>query len=211
MLLRVDGIHRQGEDRTLVVIGYDALPMAREADAALAERLLARDEDALRSAIDSFGDIVYGMARRIVVDPNLAEEVAQDTFLALWRRPGAFDAARGSLQAFLAGIARNKAIDLVRKEESLRRTKDSLLAEAEKASEEVVLNEQFEERQEVLAALRELTQVQREAIVLAYYGGRTYREVAVELAIPEGTAKTRLRDGLIRLRELIPSDRGPGR
>lgn len=195
----------------LVVIGYDALPMAREADAALAERLLARDEDALRSAIDSFGDIVYGMARRIVVDPNLAEEVAQDTFLALWRRPGAFDAARGSLQAFLAGIARNKAIDLVRKEESLRRTKDSLLAEAEKASEEVVLNEQFEERQEVLAALRELTEVQREAIVLAYYGGRTYREVAVELAIPEGTAKTRLRDGLIRLRELIPSDRGPGR
>jgi RNA polymerase sigma-70 factor (ECF subfamily) len=185
--------------------------MAREADAALAERLLARDEDALRSAIDSFGDIVYGMARRIVVDPNLAEEVAQDTFLALWRRPGAFDAARGSLQAFLAGIARNKAIDLVRKEESLRRTKDSLLAEAEKASEEVVLNEQFEERQEVLAALRELTEVQREAIVLAYYGGRTYREVAVELAIPEGTAKTRLRDGLIRLRELIPSDRGPGR
>ncbi|MEA2447005.1 MAG: polymerase sigma-70 factor, subfamily [Actinomycetota bacterium] len=193
-----------------VVISYDALLMDREEDAALAERLLVRDEAALRTAIDAYGDVVYGMARRIVIEPSLAEEVAQDTFLALWRRPGAFDSARGSLQAFLAGIARNKAIDLVRREESLRRTKDSLLAEAEQASEEVVLNERVEERQEVLAALRGLTEVQREAIVLAYFGGRTYREVAVELDIPEGTAKTRLRDGLIHLRELITSSREPG-
>jgi len=190
-----------------VVIGYDALPMNREADAALAERLLVRDQEALRTAIDSYGEVVFGMARRIVIEPSLAEEVAQDTFLALWRRPGAFDAARGSLQAFLAGIARNKAIDLVRREESLRRTKESLQAEAEKASTEVVLNERVEERQEILAALRGLSAVQREAIVLAYFGGRTYREVAAELEIPEGTAKTRLRDGLLRLRELLSTTR----
>lgn len=189
------------------MIGYDALPMDREADAALAERLLVRDQDALRTAIDSYGEVVFGMARRIVIEPSLAEEVAQDTFLALWRRPGAFDAARGSLQAFLAGIARNKAIDLVRREESLRRTKESLQAEAEKASTEVVLNERVEERQEILAALRGLSAVQREAIVLAYFGGRTYREVAAELEIPEGTAKTRLRDGLLRLRELLSTTR----
>lgn len=190
-----------------MVIGYDALPMDREADAALAERLLVRDQEALRTAIDSYGEVVFGMARRIVIEPSLAEEVAQDTFLALWRRPGAFDAARGSLQAFLAGIARNKAIDLVRREESLRRTKESLQAEAEKASTEVVLNERVEERQEILAALRGLSAVQREAIVLAYFGGRTYREVAAELEIPEGTAKTRLRDGLLRLRELLSTTR----
>ena len=194
-----------------MVIGYDALPMEREADAALAERLLGRDESALRIAIDSYGDVVFGMARRILIEPSLAEEVAQDTFLALWRRPGAFDASRGSLQGFLAGIARNKAIDLVRREESLRRTKESLLAEAEKESDEAVATERVEERQEVLAALRGLSAVQREAIVLAYFGGRTYREVAEELGIPEGTAKTRLRDGLIRLRELLPSNKGPGR
>ncbi|HYI46141.1 MAG TPA: sigma-70 family RNA polymerase sigma factor [Actinomycetota bacterium] len=181
--------------------------MDREADAALAERLLVRDQEALRTAIDSYGEVVFGMARRIVIEPSLAEEVAQDTFLALWRRPGAFDAARGSLQAFLAGIARNKAIDLVRREESLRRTKESLQAEAEKASTEVVLNERVEERQEILAALRGLSAVQREAIVLAYFGGRTYREVAAELEIPEGTAKTRLRDGLLRLRELLSTTR----
>lgn len=185
--------------------------MEREADAALAERLLIRDESALRTAIDSYGEVVFGMARRILIEPSLAEEVTQDTFLALWRRPGAFDASRGSLQGFLAGIARNKAIDLVRREESLRRTKESLLAEAEKESDEAVATERVEERQEVLAALRGLSAVQREAIVLAYFGGRTYREVAEELGIPEGTAKTRLRDGLIRLRELLVSNKGPGR
>ena len=194
-----------------MVISYDALPMEREADAALAERLLVRDESALRLAIDSYGEVVFGMARRIVIEPSLAEDVAQDTFLALWRRPGAFDASRGSLQGFLAGIARNKAIDLVRREESLRRTKESLLAEAEKESDEAVATERVEERQEVLAALRGLSAVQREAVVLAYFGGRTYREVADELGIPEGTAKTRLRDGLIRLREMLSSDRGQSR
>ncbi|HWL65866.1 MAG TPA: sigma-70 family RNA polymerase sigma factor [Actinomycetota bacterium] len=176
------------------------------ADAALAERLLVRDETALRSVIDLYGDVVFGMARRIVIEPSLAEEVAQDTFLALWRRPGAFDPGRGSLKGFLAGIARNKAIDLVRREESLRRTKDSLLAEAEQASEPPSEHERIEEGQEVAAALRGLSLVQREAIVLAYYGGRTYREVAEELQIPEGTAKTRLRDGLIRLKLLLSSE-----
>ena len=176
-------------------------------DLDLARRLLDRDETALRRAIDLYGDLVFGMARRILVDQTLAEEVAQDTFLALWRRPGAFDASRGTLQAFLAGIARNKAIDAVRKEESARRTRDALMAEQEVPSGRPRGNEYVEERYEMLAALRELSEVQREAIVLAYFGGRTYREVADELGIPEGTAKTRLRDGLTRLRQVLQSTR----
>jgi RNA polymerase sigma-70 factor, ECF subfamily len=181
--------------------------MDRAEDAELAERLLERDEEALQRVIAAHGQVVLAMARRIVSEPSLAEEVAQDTFVALWRRPGAYDPLRGSLQSFLVGIARNKGIDLVRREEALRRTRKSLLAEAGAASTPRPATELVEERQRVKAALEGLSRVQREAIVLAYFGGRTYREVARELDIPEGTAKTRLRDGLIRLKQLIGSGR----
>jgi RNA polymerase sigma-70 factor (ECF subfamily) len=172
-------------------------------DVQLIERLLVRDESALREVIDEYGGVVHGMARRVLADPTLAEEVAQDTFLALWRRPGAFDPARGSLQSFLLGIVRNKAIDLVRKEESLRRTRDVLAQELPVTEPTHDPGAEVEERQRVKAALSTLSDVQREAVVLAYFGGRTYREVATELGIPEGTAKTRLRDGLMKMRELM--------
>lgn len=169
----------------------------------LADRLMARDQAALRELMDLYGGIVFGMAKRVLLDPNMAEEVAQDAFIALWRRPGAYDPARGSLQSFLLGVTRNKAIDLVRKEETIKRTKDSLISEFETASKETTPHEGLVEREQVRDALRALTGVQREAVVLAYFGGRTYREVAEELGIPEGTAKTRLRDGLTRLRHLM--------
>jgi RNA polymerase sigma-70 factor, ECF subfamily len=187
---------------------YDDPSMEREADARQAARLLDRDERALREVIEAYGGAVYGVARRIVAEPALAEEVAQDVFLALWRRPGAYDPGRGGLQSFLLGIARNKAIDLVRREESLKRAKEALAAEFAGSSEAEPAGAGMEEREEVRSALAKLSDVQREAIVLAYFGGRTYREVAGELRIPEGTAKTRLRDGLIRLRELMAT---PGR
>lgn len=177
------------------------------ADAELAQRLMARDESALREAISLYGGIVNGMARRVLADPTLAEEVAQDAFLSLWRRPGAFDPDRGSLKTFLTSIARNKAIDLVRKEETLKRTKDSLLQEVKGAETTVSFQHHVEDHTEVLAALHRLPVQQREAIVLAYFGGRTYREVAEELSTPEGTVKTRMRDGLIKLRKLVTEGR----
>lgn len=180
--------------------------MTSTPDASLAERLLARDERALREVIDTYGPAVHGMARRVIAEPSFAEEVAQDTFLALWRRPGAFDSSRGNLRSFLLGVARNKAVDLVRREQGRRRTRDALAAEIEATSTEVGGTEQMAEvdrREEVKQALARLSEVQRQAIVMAYYGGRTYREVAAELGIPEGTAKTRLRDGMLRLRELL--------
>lgn len=180
--------------------------MPHRGDAQLVDRLLARDDRALPEVIATHGAVVYGMARRIVRDATLAEEVAQDTFVALWRRPAAFDPERGSLKVFLVGVARNKAIDLVRREERLRRTKESLLAEVQ--SNLGGTNESIEGTQDVRAALKGLTAIQREAIVLAYFGGRTYREVAEELGIPEGTAKTRLRDGLIKLRGLMAPTTG---
>jgi RNA polymerase sigma-70 factor, ECF subfamily len=191
----------------IVTRRYDGSFMDRKADAELAARLFDRDERALREVIDSYGGAVHGIARRIVAEPARAEEVAQDVFLALWRRPGAYDPTRGSLQSFLLGVARNKAIDLVRREEAFKRARDALAAEFDPSSEEAPAGLAFEERAEVRTALAGLSQVQREAIVLAYFGGRTYREVAIELGIPEGTAKTRLRDGLTRLRELMGTSR----
>jgi len=176
---------------------------APNSNAQLARRLYERDETALSEAMEVYGGVVLGMACRIVAEPTFAEEVVQDTFLALWRRPGAYDPRRGSLKTFLLGIARNKGIDLVRREKALQRTKDSLLKEAETSTTPKSPNERMEEQQEVRDALLQLSAAQREAIVLAYFGGRTYREVASELGIPEGTVKTRVRDGLGKLGSLI--------
>jgi RNA polymerase sigma-70 factor (ECF subfamily) len=177
--------------------------VAVASDEEILERLLARDETTFRSVVEGHGSAVYGIARRVLADPNLAEEVAQDTFVALWRRPGAFDPARGNLRSFLLVVARNKAVDLVRREEARKRATESLLKEAAAASEIAVQDEHIEDRAEIRKALSQLSLVQREAIVLAYFGGRTYREVALELKIPEGTAKTRLRDGLVKLKSLL--------
>ena len=169
-------------------------------DGALAARLMERDEGALREAMHMYGGFVYGMAKKVLADPTLAEEVAQDSFLALWRRPGAFDPGRGSLKTFLVSIARNNAIDLVRREEAARRAKDSLMEEFETRVQSTGFEDEVGRRADLSGQLARLSPVQREAIVLAYFGGRTYREVASELGIAEGTAKTRLRDGLTKLR-----------
>jgi RNA polymerase sigma factor (sigma-70 family) len=178
------------------------LVMEKQTEASVAERLMARDESALRELIDRYGSIVLGVARRIVAEPSYAEEVAQDAFVALWRRPGSFDPARGSLQSFLVGIARNKAVDLVRREESMRRRTEDLLAEAATGPATTTMD-RVHDVTDIQRAMSLLPEVQRQAISLAYFGGRTYREVAAELDIPEGTAKTRLRDGLLRLRQAM--------
>lgn len=184
--------------------------MRDEVEGELLAGLLARDDSALRRVIALHEGPVYAMARKVLVDPVLAEDVAQDTFIALWRRPGAFDPERGSMRSFLVGVARNKAIDLVRKEESLRRTKGALLAENEGMAPKSpgTTIEKAEQRHDLITALGRLSAAQREALVLAYFGGRTYREVAAELDIPEGTARTRLRDGLIKLRAVMERQEG---
>ena len=179
-------------------------------EAEVLTRLFARDEEALRKVVDAEASLVYGMARRVLGDSPLAEEVAQDTFLALWRRPGAFDPERGTLRSFLLGVARNKAVDAVRKEERFARTREALIGEAPDQSNVSGEDETIMRRDEIKNALAGLSALQREALVLAYFGGRTYREVAEELGIPEGTAKTRLRDGLSSLRTLLERSRKSG-
>ncbi len=179
-------------------------PIGREAEIALADRLMERDESALRELMEQYGGIVLGVARRVVAERSFAEEIAQDAFVALWRRPGAFDPSRGSLQSFLVGITRNKAIDLIRKEESMRRRTDELMSEVATRPTTTTMD-RVHDVADIQKELSRLPPGQRDAIALAYFGGRTYRQVAEELDIPEGTAKTRLRDGLMKLRESMSS------
>lgn len=144
------------------------------------------------------GPRVIAVARRILRNEAMAEEVAQDTFLAFWRNPASFVPEKGSLGVWLASVARNKAIDLVRKEER-RAHGVSDLADMD-LSQLLIEGPDADLALAVRQAIRELTYLQREALYLAYFEGLTYREVAARLGVPEGTAKTRLRDALGRLR-----------
>lgn len=175
-------------------------------DAALAAGLQASEEGALREAMSRYGPSAFGIASRVCRDPRLAEEAAQEAFLTLWGKPEMFDRSRGSLKTLVVSIARNKAIDLVRREESARRAQEPLRASLQHAEENSPWGD-LDRRAHVEWALATLTAAQRDAISLAYFGGRTYREVAQELSIPEGTAKTRIRDGLTRLRQLLQEPR----
>jgi RNA polymerase sigma-70 factor (ECF subfamily) len=176
-------------------------------DAQLLEGLERRDEDALRATIDRYGALVFGAARWLVKDEGSAEEVAQDTFVTLWRRPGAVDPSKGNLRSFLTGVAKHKAIDRIRSAAVHARTLEATASSSHEVASDI--GDTVVERSSLMQALARLTHVQREALVLAYLGGRTYKEVARELDIPEGTAKTRLRDGLIALRSaMLPVEAG---
>lgn len=161
------------------------------------DRIARGDQRALADAIIRFGPQVKGTARRVLIDDHHAEEVAQDTFLALWERHSQIDLARGSVARWLATVARNKAIDRVRREERASRNAQLLDDPGPTGTTDL------DERRSVLDALGQLTPLQREALFLAYFGGFTYREVARRLEVPEGTAKTRMRDGLARLRTVM--------
>ncbi len=170
--------------------------------------LVRREETALRTLITTHGKYVYGKALQILRNPNLAEEVAQDTFVTLWREPSRFDVSRGNLRSLLILIARNKSIDLVRHEEMIR-YKESLPAEIA-AWVEAPPDGRVGDELSVRTAIAKLPRSKREAIFLAYYRGLTYRQVAQELKIPEGTAKTRIRDALIKLKVALGPDASDG-
>jgi RNA polymerase sigma-70 factor, ECF subfamily len=175
----------------------------RPAEASIVQSVADGDEGVLAAIIDDHGPAVYSVARRFVSDPAVAEEVTQDTFIALWNRPGAFDERRGNIRAFLLGIARKKAIDAWRKENGVARLRTNLTLDAAADRPQDVLARRVGNRVDLENAMSKLSHRQREAIRLAYFFGFTYKEVAQNLGIPEGTAKTRLREGLLRLRRML--------
>jgi RNA polymerase sigma-70 factor, ECF subfamily len=166
-------------------------------------RVAAGDEDAFATLYDAVAPRTYGLIRRIVRDPALAEEVTQDAMIEVWRTAPRFDHNRGSAVGWILAIAHHRAVDRVRAEQAAT-DRERRAGPAGVPYDEVIAEVTARLEQEaVRRCLRALTGIQREAILLAYYGGLTYRDVAERLGAGLPTIKTRMRDGLIRLRDCL--------
>jgi RNA polymerase sigma factor (sigma-70 family) len=204
-------------------MGIVSRPARRPEDAAgdaeVMRRIRAGDRTAIEDLYERFRRPAFALARRIIGDDVLAEDVLQDVFLSVWRDPAAFDRGRGSVAAWLLAVVHHKAVDVVRREESQRRRQT--LAEEDMALFAPTATRDVEEEawsrvvaEQVRTALGVLSSSQREALTLAYYGGYTQREVAALTGTPLGTVKTRMLAGMRRLREELDTDasaEGPGR
>jgi len=170
--------------------------------AVLLRRAGRGDQAAFADLYDALSPLVHGVVLKVVRDPAQSEEVAQEVFVELWRLAARFDETRGSVTSWVATVAHRRAIDRVRSEQSSRdrvaRQGSNIVRDYDQVTDEV---ESKLDRVRVRRALERLTGVQREAVELAYFGGHTYREVAVLLEVAEGTVKTRIRDAMIRLRD----------
>ena len=182
-------------------------------DAPLAELMLSVAEgsaDSYERIYDAVADQVYGLALRVLRDPALAEDAAQEALLEVWTTAPRFDPQRGSARGWILTIAHRRAVDRVRREESHTTRARAAHAAVPSAAPtddgpgRVVdtLHGEWEAAR-VRRALTGLTELQREALSLAYWRGLTHRELAGELGIPLGTAKARVRDGLLRMRALL--------
>ena len=171
--------------------------------AGLLAQVARGDRAAFEAVYDQVAAPVFGTIRSVVRDPSLSEEVTQEVLLEVWRAASRFDAGKGSAMAWVATIAHRRAVDRVRSEqratERQRRVAAHLIA-YDDVAETVEGNL---DRERVRRCLGSLTELQREAVTLAYYGGYTYREVAGLLGVAAGTVNTRMRDGLIRLRDCL--------
>ena len=173
-----------------------------EPDAALMGAMGRSDHGALEEIYRRHGGASAAVARHVTGDPDIADDVVQDVFVRLWERPARFDAGRGSLRAYLMVETHGRAVDRLRADAARRRREErdrmmrpsGLPYEEELARWELMLNTHLRD------ALDTLTDGERSAIELAYFGGHAYKEVASLLGLPEGTVKSRIRSGLHRLR-----------
>ncbi len=170
-------------------------------DAALVVAVARADEAALSTLYERHGSAVLSLATRLLRRRDLAEEVTQEIFTRLWTRPERFDPARGALRTFLLSDTHGRSVDLLRSELARRAREERegrMAPPAPRDLESEVMTSVTNER--VRRALAALSDGEREAITLAYFGGYSYREVAEQLGAPEGTIKSRIRMGMQRLK-----------
>lgn len=176
-----------------------------ELDSLLA-RVARGDERAFDAVYDLVADRVFGLAQQVLRDPAQAEEIAQEALVDVWRTASRFDSARGTALSWVLTITHRRAVDRVRSEQAAgdREVRAYRPDRPHDEVSEAVTDHLLAER--VRRCLASLTELQRDSVRLAYYRGYTYREVAELLKTPLGTVKTRLRDGLIRMRDCLGAD-----
>jgi len=182
----------------------EARPLRAVDDLSDLLRAAARgDQQSFASLYDATSARVYGLALRVVRDPAQAEEVTQEAFLEVWKTSTRFDPDRGSAMSWLLTICHRKAVDRVRSAEASTRRDTTYHTQNHTIDHDATADaaQASMEARRVRSAMESLTEVQRQALELAYFGGYTHTEVAGILDLPVGTAKTRIRDGLIRLRD----------
>ncbi len=193
---------------TATVSALRAVPSAAPDASPDLNELLTRagrgDEEAFGAVYDALGGSVYGMAKRVIRDPARAEEVSQEVFIQVWQSAARFDATRGNAKSWVLTLAHRRAVDAVRHDQAATNRENkydwSNGPDFDEVAETVTISLEHEQ---VRRCLDSLTGLQREAVDLAYYKGYTYAEVAESLAANPATVKTRMRDGLVRLRDCL--------
>jgi RNA polymerase sigma-70 factor, ECF subfamily len=178
--------------------------LASADDAALMAALARRDESAMAEVFQRYGPAVTGLARRILGDRGLADDVTQEVFVTIWRTAERFDGARGSLRTLLLTQAHARCVDVIRSRNA-RATREERVEREPKLPMDAIDAElmALTDAEVVRDALQQLPTEERQAIELAYFGANTYRQVATLLALPEGTVKGRIRAGLRRMHDLL--------
>jgi RNA polymerase sigma-70 factor, ECF subfamily len=171
----------------------------------LLERVSRGETAAFENLYERVAGSVFGIIRRVLRDPAQSEEVAQEVLVEIWRSASRFDPARGTATTWIHTMAHRRAIDRVRSAQASRDREERVAVRDHQPAYDVVAEAVVTrlEQQQVRQCLESLTDLQRESVTLAYYGGYSYSEVAGLLDAPLGTVKTRMRDGLIRLRDCL--------
>lgn len=187
-------------------MGMTDISEARDRD--LLRRLRDRDEEAFRGLFMRYSPAAKALARRVVRQSHLAEEIVQEAFMAVWRDPESYDADRGSVKSWLMGMVHHRAVDLVRREESQRRRAEASIPQAlhdvEDHADDVAKQVSLPaERRSVRAALDELPAEQRGVLTLMYFDGLSQTQIAARTGLPLGTVKSRTLLGMRRMRAAL--------
>jgi RNA polymerase sigma-70 factor (ECF subfamily) len=167
-------------------------------DEALLERVRAKDQNSMTDLFDRYGSMVYSVALRILKDPGNAEDVMQDIFFQLWENPAVFNSSRGSLGAWLLVVARNRAIDSLRRRKPSDSVEDVVLAAKTNLASEAESHSMMDK---VRVVLNGLPSEQQKSLELAYFEGLSHSEIAAQTGDPLGTVKTRIRSALMSVRK----------